>query len=338
MTDASERQRIEARLQQAAAGVDRRHVFWRLLGASPPWRLECSDAAVMQRLLAAVHDGCPGVRMTERLLPHASVGVSRAWVLSSVADVRRLPGHEAEQVTQALQGEILDVLLHEEGWLLVRLPDGYLGWMRDWHVTLCPAETPQRFGQRANARIRRSLVSVHETPHGGSCAEAILGTPVVRREEQRDWCGIELPGGREGWVPMEALRQGAGPWPCTVESIVVMLRGFTGVPYVWGGKSPKGFDCSGLVQFVYGLHGISLPRDSDQQFLQGRGVESYSPGDLLFFGGDRISHVGVSLGGSQFIHARGEVRCNGLVPGSPLHDPELAGILRGGRRVLTQPS
>jgi cell wall-associated NlpC family hydrolase len=106
------------------------------------------------------------------------------------------------------------------------------------------------------------------------------------------------------------------------------------VPYVWGGKSPKGFDCSGLVQFVFGLHGVRLPRDSDQQYACGVRVRDPAPGDLLFFGREGVSHVGVALGGRDFLHARGEVRRNSLDPASPLHDAELAALLLGARRVL----
>jgi cell wall-associated NlpC family hydrolase len=103
---------------------------------------------------------------------------------------------------------------------------------------------------------------------------------------------------------------------------------------LWGGKSPKGFDCSGLVQFGFGLHGVALPRDADEQALCGSAVEIPQAGDLLFFGKERVTHIGVALDSDRFVHARGEVRCNALRHGTPLHDAELRSLWRGTRRVL----
>jgi cell wall-associated NlpC family hydrolase len=89
-----------------------------------------------------------------------------------------------------------------------------------------------------------------------------------------------------------------------------------------------------LVQFGFGLHGIRLPRDADEQAQSGSAVEIPIAGDLLFFGKERVTHVGVALDAERFIHARGEVRCNTLRHGTPLHDPELRALWRGTRRVL----
>ena len=133
---------------------------------------------------------------------------------------------------------------------------------------------------------------------------------------QDGWAHVELAGGfqgwgHQGWLPSADLRA-FGRLPqdeaARREQIIADGRRFTGVPYLWGGCSALGIDCSGFAQLLHRLAGVTLPRDADMQFAAGRAVsEPYRPGDLLFFGevGDlrKITHVGVSLGEWRIIHS-----------------------------------
>jgi len=105
------------------------------------------------------------------------------------------------------------------------------------------------------------------------------------------------------------------------------------VPYRNGGSDPSGFDCSGLIWYVFAQHGIAVPRTVDDQFRLGRQVppDSLKPGDLVFFrtAGRSVSHVGMAIGGDEFVHApstRGEVRVERL--GSSFWAPRFAGARR----------
>ena len=227
----------------------------------------------------------------------------------------------------------------KEGWLQVLLPDGYEGWVRDWHLVPTSQQHLVAFQQRCNARVAvpQSTLRAEPALDALPVAETILGTALVRSATQDAWSAVELPGDRRGWLPEQDLRAGTEAWPPELASILQMLRQFVGVPYVWGGKSPKGFDCSGLMQFVLGLHGLQLPRDSPEQFSVGRSVSGApAVGDLLFFGDPKIAHVAMQFDDECYLHARGTVRFNSLDPQHALFDAGLARQYRGARRLLTQ--
>ena len=120
------------------------------------------------------------------------------------------------------------------------------------------------------------------------------------------------------------------------EDIVNLARKYIDVPYVWGGTSPDGFDCSGLVQYVYLQHGIELPRTTYNQINVGSSVQpnKLRPGDLVFFDTDRKhagpDHVGIYIGGGKFIHAP---RPGAKVKISSLADSYYMDIFMGGRRI-----
>jgi cell wall-associated NlpC family hydrolase len=128
------------------------------------------------------------------------------------------------------------------------------------------------------------------------------------------------------------------------EDIVALSYRFTGVPYLWGGNSSKGFDCSGFTQTVFKMNGWPLSRDANQQAKEGIEIvpdEKFSnvlPGDLLFFGrGDRITHVGISLGGAQFIHANGisgDVHVNSLDSHDANYSAYRKSVFKQVRRIL----
>jgi cell wall-associated NlpC family hydrolase len=106
-------------------------------------------------------------------------------------------------------------------------------------------------------------------------------------------------GGSSGGSPSPAPT----PPPATHSSVVSIALQYLGVPYVWGGASPSGFDCSGFTMYVYAKVGVSLPHNAAMQYGMGTPVSrsQLAPGDLVFFNG--LSHVGMYIGGGRFVHA-----------------------------------
>ena len=266
-------------------------------------------------------------------------------IVSAVADVRREPSHKAELVSQAIQGDVVTPLKAENEWTLVRMDDGYLGWIRDWHLkTTNPAER-DAFVADATHRVKLNHALVVETPGGTPLGELVVGTPLAVGEPAgRGLVEARLADGRAGYVPKSSLEPIRKRRP-TPERLAKSGLGFLGIPYLWGGTTPNGFDCSGLIQRVFRLNGLLLPRDSDQQALFGAerpnpAPSELVPGHLLFFGKarDSITHVGLVLPDRTFLHSYGQVTVNTVDPAHPRYSRRLAEIWQLTRDPLRKPT
>jgi len=246
--------------------------------------------------------------------PHHAI-VQRGFV-----DVRSEPRDDEELVDQAHFGERLRVLGEHGEWRYVQGEDQYFGWIGERAISATS------FDGRGSRVVAVLLAEVRERPDPVSpvIGHMPAGAPLTsaRHEDQnggktRDlaqpaggWHAVlvstaESGRARSGFVAADAVVDVADlphRYP-TPDDLLRTAEAFFGVPYLWGGTTALGMDCSGFVQQVYRLNGVALPRDADQQAMLGRRVEEARAGDLLFFGAESVTHVALATSGSEFIHA-----------------------------------
>lgn len=195
-------------------------------------------------------------------------------------------------ISQLLAGRMLDVCEERDDWYRVRGPDEYEGWMHRGYV-----QAPDPHSARAHARPTHVSLGCITTSADGRTRKMPLGAYVLDAE-----CVVS--------GEAIAVSEKDARFPSDVDAIARSAqRYFDGTSYVWGGVTPWGCDCSGLVQSTYWLHGTQLHRDAWQQAKQGELVKESlldaRIGDLLFFS-DRIdqhiTHVAISLGERRLVH------------------------------------
>ncbi len=242
-------------------------------------------------------------------------------------DLRVRPDHRAEMGSQLLLGETVRLGAARDGWRRVTgLADEYGGWARAWGIVDATRTRAAAWRRRATARIVAPLAVLRGRPAGGiGVGPIFFGSRAIPGKISRGWVRLELPDARFGWIERAALALPGDARPTVTDRVTSLL----GAPYLWGGRTPAGYDCSAFVQQVLLEQGIPLPRDAAEQHRACRplrGSESPRPGDLVFFEDrpGRVAHVGLSLAGGVFAHARGRVVLGSLEPGNDLYDSELA--------------
>jgi cell wall-associated NlpC family hydrolase len=308
-----------------------------------------SREAVLSALRAA---GSPTLTDKISVLPDPALGAKHyAVVTVSVAVQKTKPSMASELGNQLVMGMPVRVLKREGGWYLSQsLDDRYLGWMEPDHLALMTKEELDTFRASRRFVVTAVFAVIREQPgdQAQAVSDAVIGNVLGLVGQERGWAAVLLPDGRKGYLPAAAGME-HDAWKAsrrlTPEAIETTARLFVGFPYLWGGTSAKGFDCSGFTKVVYRANGFELQRDADQQANQGEAVSADNgfaqlrKGDLLCFGPRagvaRITHIGIYLGDKTFIHCAGKVKFNSFDPASPIYSESLLGRLVKVRRVAT---
>ncbi|MBW7888442.1 MAG: C40 family peptidase [Bacteroidetes bacterium] len=287
------------------------------------------------------------------VLPQQSLGEKTyGIVIVSVANMRSVPEESAELASQVLMGHLVKLWKKKSGYYLAQSPDQYLGWVDNEQVIPVTQAEAEAWKNAKKVFVKAYFNYVRSEPKNDAFPVCdITGGGILKDEgKQGSWRKISLADGRTGFLPDEDVMQ-YSDWGTKLHPLADNIertgKYLMGVPYLWGGTSTKGVDCSGFTKTVYLLNGLQLNRDANQQAEQGVAVEpgahfeNLKKGDLIFFGrrGDetkpeRITHVGIYLGNQEFIHSSSRVHISSFDPSSPIFDEgNLKRFIRA-RRVI----
>ena len=278
------------------------------------------------------------------LLPSNSLkGKTYGIVCMSTASFNCDGRFSGESGTQALMGMPVRILEeNDDDWYRCINMEGYTAWVITRSVKAMTKAEYEEYLAKPKVFVNKKYSTLYSEKNVSSLpvSDLVWGCILIDEGRQGAWRKVSVADGRTGYVPEEDVidlnkwMDNAVP---TEKNIVETAKQFCGFPYVWGGTSIKGVDCSGLTKSAYFLNGYVLRRDASQQCKTGDSVDVHKfvegtytkaalanlrPGDLLFFGRkaengrkERVTHVAIYMGDGKIIHSSNILRINSLIPG-----------------------
>ena len=279
------------------------------------------------------------------LVTTATLAEKRAVVRLSVCNMRKTGDYDAEMISQALLGTGVKVFSTGK-FNEIETPDGYRGWVHEEAISILDDAGYSGWEKAEKIIVTAMTGLVYSEPceSSSTISDIVGGDRLEYLGTKGSWLRAGFPDGRVGYIRRaDAVRESL--WRRSLrkdgDAIAETALRFLGFPYIWGGMSPKGADCSGFVRAVLWMHDIVIPRDSGPQadFCEKVPIDQLRKGDLIFFGRmkdgvltDRVNHVGLWLGDGRYIQSLGIIKISSLNPDDSLYDPVTAPrALYGGR-------
>lgn len=315
---------------------------------------ETDSKKAHQQLLTLLKDVNKDLIDHLRILPDTAVGnKSFAVARNSVINIRSKPKHSAELGTQGLLGMPLKVLDKDGDFYRVQTPDKYISWVDKGGITRMEKSEFDTWQSSPKVIFTKTQGYVYaDKSKNDIVSDITMGGLLLLQDIDTEFYQVAYPDGRKGYlqktdaVIFQNWLQTTTATATQIESVAKSMKGF---PYLWGGTSSKGIDCSGFTKMVYLMNGFIIPRDASQQVNAGKIVDSelnfsdLQKGDLLFFGKkatetskQRVTHVGIWLGNDkmEFIHASGNVHISSMDESQPNYDEFNKNRYLGSRRYL----
>jgi gamma-D-glutamyl-L-lysine dipeptidyl-peptidase len=323
------------------------------------YTIQASRPEAIQEFKMLLKSNNLSINLKEDLLPTKDLGETIYGISNlSVINTRYAPNHAAEMATQATLGTPVKILKKEKGHYFVRTPDNYLSWTETRGIVTMN-NTDFENWQVSKKLVYTDLLGFaysEASETSSPISDLVAGNILQVLEEANGFYKVSFPDKRVAFISTKRAqlydkwKNQSNP---SADQLLKTARNFLGIPYLWGGTSVKGLDCSGFTKTSYLLHGIVLPRDASQQALVGDAVDilekdtlnidkalkNLLPGDHLFFAADkrtkRVTHTAIYIGNGEFIHAAGLVRINSMIGGTKNYDDFQSRTLVSARRVLT---
>jgi cell wall-associated NlpC family hydrolase len=257
-----------------------------------------------------------------------SLAGKKATVTASALNVRSGPSTSNSVIGTTYRGNTVEIQQSSNGWHKVKLSNGQVGWVSGKYLSLSGdtnsggnTESPST---GKSATVTASALNIRSGPStsNGIVGKAYKGNTVQILDSSNGWYKVKLSNGTIGWASAQYISTSGNTGnnggdtgsnngatdTNKAQAIINTARAQLGKPYVWGAEGPNSFDCSGLIYYVYGQHGIKMPRTSREQANVGTTISksNLQPGDLIYSstdGSGGVSHVGIYIGNGEMIHA-----------------------------------